>query len=252
MKIIDSLRTGKAPGYDGLTTLFVKKHKSPLSKAILYLFNMALHHGKFPQNLKIAKVIPIDKGGTKNDPSNYRPISLLPTIGKILEKLIHARLQRYYEQHQFINKNQYGFRTKCSTTIAATELVNQLQLAVDKGKMPTTIFLDVSKAFDTVKHDILLQKLSLSGVRGNMYELIKDYLTDRRQFTEVNEVQSEVKYVNTGIPQGGVLAALLFVIYTNDIGYLRLHGKIIMYADDIVLVYEDYDQGKIQEDLNTI
>lgn len=158
LRIIRTLKTGKAPGYDGLTTQFIRKHELPISEAIMILFNMSLQHGKFPENLKVAKVIPIGKGGNKDESSNYRPISLLPTIGKIMEKLMHARLHRYYEKEKFINKFQYGFRSKCSTSIAATELVHQLQSAVDKGKTPTTIFLDVSKAFDTVKHGILLEK----------------------------------------------------------------------------------------------
>lgn len=118
MKIINGLKTGKAPGYDDLTTSFVKLHSFPLCKTIMYLFNMALEQGKFPENLKVAKIIPIHKGGKRDDPSNYRPISLLPTIGKIMEKLIYARLHKYYESQKFISKYQYGFRTKCSTTIA--------------------------------------------------------------------------------------------------------------------------------------
>lgn len=130
-KIIRELKTGKSPGYDNLTATFVKQHSYSISKAVVILFNMSLEQGKFPDNLKIAKIIPIDKGGLKEDPSNYRPISLLPIIGKILEKLIYARINKYLEEQKFITKYQYGFRKKCNTTVAATELVIHLQTAMD-------------------------------------------------------------------------------------------------------------------------
>ena len=169
-----------------------------------------------------------------------------------MEKLLHNRLIEYLNEQNYLYKHQYGFRERSSTTIAAVELTWKLQEWLDKGKIPTAVFIDVSKAFDTIDHDILLKKLDMMGIRQNTFELLKDYLQNRKHLTELDGVKSSIECVTCGVPQGGVLAALLYIIYVNDIGSLKLNGLILSFADDTVILYEQYDPVKIQEDLNVI
>lgn len=155
-------------------------------------------------------------------------------------------------EQKILYNNQYGFRPGCSTTIAATEMIQEIQKSLDDGNLTCVVFLDISKAFDTVKHDILMRKLALYGVRGNTLEIIKDYFTNRAQYTTVNDVPSDSMNLNYGVIQGEVLASLLFMLYINDIGMLKLHGRIFTYADDTAIVYDVYDRQKVQKDLDMI
>lgn len=167
----------------------------------------------------------------------------------MLEKLLHSRIYKFLLNQNILYDNQYGFRSKSSTSIAATEIIQKMQKYVDEGKISCAVFLDISKAFDTVKHDILMKKLELYGIRGQTLSMIRNYFQNRTQYITMKEYSSEMMYLNYGVIQGGVLAALLFVIYINDIGILRLHGKIFTYADDTAIVY---DHQNIQQDLKII
>lgn len=178
--IIKHMKSNKTPGDDEITIDFIKRHIHPLAIAITHLFNVSLKNGKFPDPLKIAKTIPIFKDGDKTIVSNYRPISLSSAISKILEKLIHNRLYAFFNDQKLFFKHQYGFRPRSSTQTAAIELVNNLQSWIDNGNCSSAIFIDISKAFDTIKHSILLKKLYYYGIRGRTYFLMNDYLKDRK------------------------------------------------------------------------
>lgn len=252
IQIISRMKSGKSPGCDGITPGFLKRHKKSLATPITLLFNKCMENGTYPDILKTARIVPLYKGGSKTEVTNYRPISLLSTIGKVLEKLLFSRINKFVRTQKILYDNQYGFRQRCSTTIAATEMIQGIQRSLDSGKITCAVFLDVSKAFDTVKHDVLISKLSHYGIRGNTLNIIMDYLTNRRQYTSVNDVSSQPMALNYGVIQGGVLAALLFVLYINDIGMLKLHGTLFTYADDTAIVYEEYDRERIQQDLNKV
>ena len=173
--------------------------------------------GTFPNVFKIAKVVPIFKAESRILCSNYRPISLLSNIGKIIEKLMHKRLNVFLEKKQIYYNFQFGFRSNFSTNNALLSIVESIQSHLDKNKFCAGVFVDLKKAFDTVDHHILLQKLEHYGIRGVANEWFSSYLKNRAQFVSIDNVSSTIKELQTGIPQGSVLGHLLFLRYINDL-----------------------------------
>ena len=195
---------------------------------------MVINTGLFPDKLKIAKVTIFKKG----DPTlckNYRPISLLPTISKVLEKIIFTQLSSYFNETKLFFDNQYGFRPKHRTEYAALELIDRIINHMDKYEVPINIFLDLSKAFDTIDHNILLHKLRFCGLDGASLLLFECYLSNRRRYVEIDEMQSETLPVKIGVPQGSILGTLLFTIYITDFPQVSNIFNFIMYADDTTL-----------------
>ena len=230
--IIDKLAPKTSTGYDGLSTKLLKTVKNSLLSPITIIVNQMLTTGIFPDNLKIAKVNPVFKKDDDTLFTNYRPISLLPTISKIFEKVIFTQLYNYFHEKKLFYNAQYGFREKHSTEFAALELVDRITVEMDKMDTPISIFLDLSKAFDTLDHNILLTKLDYYGIKGIAHKLMKSYLTDRKQFVEIENTRSSSLTLTTGVPQGSILGPLLFLIYINDISKASNIFKFIIYADD--------------------
>lgn len=252
IRTIRQMKSGKAPGYDTISINFIKKHEGPMAVGISYLFNICMTEGVFPELLKTAKIIPVFKKGDKLEVNNYRPVSLLPCIGKILEKLLYTRVMKFLSKQEILSDNQYGFRPGSSTEIAATNMVNLFQDALDEGKVSAAIFIDLSKAFDAIDHNIMFEKLSLYGIRGQTLLIIKNYFHNRNQYTYIDGHESERKKLDIGVIQGGVLASLLFLIFINDISMLKLNGKMFIYADDTGITYDQIDLNKMQEDVDTL
>ena len=237
--IFNSLTSKPSSGYDNISTRQLKKLKSYLLSPITIIINQMLNTGYFPDNLKIAKVIPIFR---KDDPSlcnNYRPISLLPAISKIFEKVIFKQLYDYFTDNNLFYQHQYGFRSGHSTEMAVLETIDRISAEMDNYKTPLNIYLDLSKAFDTINHSILLEKLNYYGVSGMANILIKSYLTSRKQYVNFQEAKSALLEITTGIPQGSILGPLLFIIYIyiyiNDISSVSSLFVPITYADDTTL-----------------
>ena len=203
-----------------------------LIPALEKIFNLALTTGIYPDSLKIAKVIPIFKKGSPTSVNNYRPISILSTINKIFEKILYARLISYIDKFQLLYKYQYGFRKKHSTEHALIELVDQIRLSMDNKQMTCGIFIDLSKAFDTVDHQILIGKLEHYGIRGTALELFKSYLSNRKQYVHIDNCKSKTQSITCGVPQGSVLGPLLFLLFINDLPNCSPSGKFRIFADD--------------------
>ena len=172
--------------------------------------------------MKTVKVIAIHKKDSKLEVSNYRPISLLSNIEKIFEKLMHSRLNEFLEERQILYYKQFGFRKDFSTNHAILNLLEIIQKALDGGQIACGIFIDLEKAFDTVSHDILLEKLDLYGIRGISNDWFRSYLSDRSQIVSINGFNSDYKTVKYGVTQGSVLGPLLLLIFINDLNILRL------------------------------
>ena len=203
-----------------------------LSTTIMNLFNETLYHGVFPDNLKIARVVPIFKAGDKRSVKNYRPISVLPFISKLFERMMYKRLISYINKMKILTPTQFGFRQKSCTSDAVIEALDNVYTSLDNRETVIAVFLDFSKAFDTVNHDILLSKLSQIGIRGRMHHWFSSYLSNRKQCVVINNISSHYKTITMGVPQGSILGPILFLLYINDMSNCYNDLKFIHFADD--------------------
>ena len=207
-----------------------------ISLPISVIFNKIISTGIYPNALKISCVSPIYKKDDSLNVKNYRPISCLPLLNVIVEKLLHLRFTNFLEKHNLFFKDQYGFRRNHSTSDAVMKLLDRVYESFELGEYFGSIMLDLSKAFDTVDHEVLLSKLHNYGFRGRAHQLIKSYLTERKQFVSCNGIISSTLPVSVGVPRGLVLGPLLFLIYVNDMPSVLVNGaSVIQYADDTTL-----------------
>ena len=172
---------------------------------------------------------------TKRIFGNYRPISLLPTISKVLERIIYDQFSSYLKENKLLFDHQYGFRSKHSTEFAALELIDRIITDMDNDETPINIYLDLSKAFDTIDHSILTAKLKYYGISGSNLRLLSSYLLNRKQYTQINNIKSNILPITTGVPQGSILGPLLFIIYISDFSQASNMFNFVMYADDTTL-----------------
>lgn len=234
-KCIDNLKSKNSSGYDHISSKLLKASKNSLSEPLTVIINQSLKSGIFPDLLKIAKVVPIFKKGNHKLIDNYRPISLLPAISKVFEKVMHHQLFNYFSSNNLLYANQYGFRTGHSTEHASLELLDRILQKMEIKDTPFSIFIDLSKAFDTLNHEILLKKLSFYGLNSSSLNLFRSYLTNRKQYVLLDDDASDYGYITTGVPQGSILGPLLFLIYINDIVKCTSLFNVISYADDTTL-----------------
>ena len=232
--LIMNLNKKKPGGSDNISPKLLIAAKTSMIPLLEHLFNLSFKTKTVPEKLKIAKLIPIFKKQLDEErilPGNYRPISLLSIINKLLEKLMYSRLMSFINKHKILYKYQFGFRKNHSTTLALIEITDNILKDLEEGKCSAGIFIDFQKAFDTVDHGILLSKLEHYGIRGPVLQWVKSYITNRQQYAYVNGKNSTKQQITCGVPQGSVLGPLLFLIYTNDIGN-STESKIRLFADD--------------------
>lgn len=219
---------------------------------IAHLCNLSIATGRCPAIFKNAVVVPIYKGGGEEAVSNYRPISLLSTISKIIEKVINIRLTSFLENKQLLADNQYGFRSGRNTEDAVVNLSQTVTKALDNGERCLAVFIDLKKAFDTVSIPLLLRKLEDLGIRGNALEWFRDYLSNRSQVVKVSDTFSQSLPVDYGIPQGSTLGPTLFLAYINSLCKLQIDkGSILAFADDTALIFWGKSWSEVKEAAET-
>ena len=251
LKILSNLSTTKATGLDNIPCKLLKEGASIISKPLTMIFNAAISKGVFPTDWKLSKVSPIFKKGDKEDPNNYRPISVIQAVAKIFEKIIFDQLSAYLQANKLLADSQSGFRKNHSTMTALLDATDEWPLNIDKGLVNAIVFIDLKKAFDTVDHKILLTKLEMYGIRDMSLKLFESYLTDRQQKCNINGTLSNPMPISCGVPQGSALGPLLFLIYINDLPNCLQHSTPRMYADDTGLTIASISPTEIETKMNT-
>lgn len=250
LAILKNVKAKQSTGHDNLSTNLLKSMKESLSIPLSKIVNKSLQSGIVPACLKLAKVVPIYKTKDKMQLTNYRPISLLPSISKILEKVVHKRVSKFLETNNILFDNQFGFRQNRSTIDAITKFTTDISKSLNEKQSTLAIFLDLSKAFDTIDHAILLHKLEYYGIRGVALEWFRNYLTNRTQYAHYLGTNSTTSTIKCGVPQGSVLGPLLFILYTNDLPNVIKHSNSILFADDTTIYLSGKDVNKLYTIMN--
>ena len=214
------------------------------------IYNESINTGIVPDILKISRVTPIYKSGTITNPSNYRPISVLSAFSKILERIIYNQLELFLVKNGILFEYQFGFRKGYSTEQAILEITDALKTTIDKKEITCGLFLDFSKAFDTVNHQILLSKIDKYGIRGTQLDWFKSYLMDRKQYVRIGNSDSEMLTMTCGVPQGSTLGPLLFLIYINDMPNCSSKLSFRIFADDTNVFYSNTNIEDVENVMN--
>ena len=249
LEIINNLES-KSTGPQSIPVNLLKLIPDLILEPLCKIINNSFSSGIFPDALKICKVIPIHKGESTLELNNYRPISLLSIFDKIIEKLMHRRLDSFLNFHNILFDNQFGFRKNNSTSFALIQITERIKETIEKKKFGCGIFIDLRKAFDTVNHEILLSKLDHYGIRGTALLWFKSYLYNRKQYVFHNGESSKQQFINCGVPQGSVLGPLLFLLYINDLPNISNILQFYLFADDTNIYYEADNLKKLESTIN--
>ena len=262
LKLIGSLPNKSSSGFDEISNIILKEIKIEIAPILVYVFNESIVKGIFPESMKLAHIVPLYKGKEKYLPENYRPISLLITLSKLLEKIVYTRTYNFLNDTDQIYAKQFGFRKKHSCENAVSELVGNIVKNLEQRKYTIAVFLDLSKAFDTLEHDVIFSKMYQYGIRGNCLDWYRSYLKNRKLqvkcMTEANtnNTYSETYNIDYGTPQGSCMGPLIFLIFCNDLStHLELISS-IQFADDTTLYHSSknktYLKWSIEHDLQIL
>ena len=248
---LSKLKSKSSVGNDNISMKLLKEIMPIIVKPIIHLFNLSLNTGYIPDNYKCAKIIPIYKAGERDRFDNYRPISILPALSKLLEKIVAFQMIRYLEGNKMLYQHQYGFRRSRDTQQPLIHLINKVYDGLNKpqSEYSACVFLDLKKAFDTCDIPILLSKLKHYGFKGVSAKWFENYLTNRKQYVEINGVKSKEKVLTHGVPQGSVIGPILFLLYINDLpNSTTLFCS--LFADDTIFCKTSSNLETIKTSLN--
>ena len=249
LRLCKNINTTKSSGICDISAKIFKCAFMVLIPQLVYLFNLSFTTGTFPKAWKSATIIPLFKSGDRTKVENYRPISLLPLPGKLLERIAHEKISAFLDECKILSHRQSGFRKGYSTVSAVADLTDDLFTAINCSRFSLAVFVDLRKAFDTVNHVILCKKLEKNGIRGDVLQWCENYLSGRTQRTLANNVKSRQCPVLCGVPQGSVLGPLFFILYVNDLQQALKGEEVQLYADDTVLYTSD---SKVQSGKNRL
>ena len=248
--MISQLKPSKICGPNSIPTKILKNNANVLTEPLKHLLNLSFAEGHFPNLLKMAEVCPIFKKKDKSKCENYRPISLLSNLSKLFERAMHTRMYEFLEKYDAFYELQFGFRKKYSTNHALLSIVEGIRQSLDNKTFSCGVFIDLEKAFDTVNHEILLNKLDHYGLRGLSNKWFQSYLSGRMQKVSLGGVCSEFKNITCGVPQGSILGPLLFLIYINDMHNAVKHSIVHHFADDTNLLCSDKNPNILRKKMN--
>ena len=248
-RVIKKLVNAKATGVHNIPNKILKDSCQTIAQFLSDIFDLSISTNTFPNDLRIGKVSPAHKSGDRDDLNNYRPMSVLPTIARVFERLLYNQMYTYLTDNKLLEQQQFGFRSIHSTALAMGNSINQWLMNVNSGELNSVVFLDIKKAFDTVNHGVLLQNLACYGIKDNSLKLIESYLKDRMQCCSVNGELSSMECIVFGVPQGSILGPLLFILYINDLPEYVPDVDITMFADDTSFAKGLKNVNEIQEHL---
>lgn len=253
VEILDAIKAVSnkpSVGFDGVETNLIKNCSHALLTPLEILFNSSITQGIFPELLKTAVVVPIFKAGSHSEITNYRPISILSVLSKIFELIIKNRIMAFFLSNNLFSDRQFGFLPSKSTDDALFSHITDIVSNTERGNMAVALYLDISKAFDTVDHDILIDKLYSYGIRGLVLEWFSSYLKGRRQVVRVGSGISCSLDITSGVPQGSTLGPILFLIYVNDLLQIKISGRIYSFADDTSVLFTAKSKSELITKIN--
>ena len=251
LSCIGKLKPKKTKDHFDMDTQTLKDVAPSISEILAIVINKCIVSGVFPDKMKIAKVTPVFKKGARDDVSNYRPISVLPAFSKIFESIMTSRVTDFFNRQKYFNVNQYGFRAGRGTEDAIMSLISLITDTLERGEQCNALFLDLSKAFDSMCHTNFLIKMEHYGFRGTPLKLLKSYLSNRLQYVVHNGKSSAMRSITSGVAQGSLTGALFFVIYTNDLPN-GITGNVLQYADDTTLLVHGQEPDILRASQNAL